>query len=139
MKRIGDDRAGFSVEFDPGVGAVRVRAWGFWDAGVSDSFATTVAETCAASPRGASLLMDMSELRPLRDEGQKAFGRLVGRLPELGVERAAVETASHLVKLQLLRLVSEHGAKSAVEFVGANAEVSRHGPSDKTQKARTMR
>ncbi len=137
MKRIGDDDAGFTVEFDPGVGAVRVRGWGFWNTTVSEAFANVVAEVCGASPHGSSLLLDMSALRPLREEGQKAFGRIMGQLRDFGVERVAVETSSHLVRLQLLRLATEHGALSALQFTGAGVSERSHG--ERVQKARPIR
>lgn len=116
MKRVGDDLAGFSTDYDVEVGAVRVRAWGFWSASIAESFVQAVSDACRSSPKGASLLMDMADLKPLREEGQRAFGGLVGCLRELGISRTTVMTTSHLTKLQLLRLVAEHAPKDSVEF-----------------------
>jgi len=116
MKRVGDDLSGFSTDYDGEVGAVRVRAWGFWSAPIAQAFSQAVSDACRASPKGAPLLMDMTDLKPLREEGQRAFGGLVGCLRELGVSRTTVTTSSHLTKLQLLRLVAEHAAKDSVEF-----------------------
>lgn len=139
MKRIGDDSAGFTAEYDAVVGAVRVRGWGFWSATVSEAFFTTVADVYSASPRGAALHMDMTELKPLRDEGQKAFGRLMGQLGDLGVPRATVATASHLTRLQLLRLVTESRTRNTVEFTTMNANGSRDVVGQGTPKERMAR
>jgi hypothetical protein len=125
--RVGDDSAGFSAEFDRDIGAVRVRGWGFWNAQVSESFASTVAQVCSASPKGSALLMDMTALKPLREEGQRSFGALLQLFRTLGVGRVAVATASHLTKLQLLRLVAEHGTKDTVEFTTLEANDFTNG------------
>lgn len=116
MNRVGDQLCGFSADYDVEVGVVRVRAWGFWSVSVAETFTQAVLDACRASPKGAPLLMDMTELKPLREEGQRAFGSLLGRLRELGVARTTVTTASHLTKLQLLRLVAEHAPGDSVEF-----------------------
>jgi hypothetical protein len=117
MKRIGDDSAGFSAEFDPSTSEVRVRGWGFWDTATAGAFADTVLAVCAASPRRASVCMDLTELKPLRDEGQRSFGALIGTFARIGVVSASVTTASHLTKLQLMRLVAERGMKDSVRFL----------------------
>lgn len=127
MKSVGDASAGFSVEFDPEIGAIRLRGWGFWSVAVSTSLPTAVAEVCKASPKGSALVMDMNALKPFRDEGQKSFGALIRMLPGLGVAKTSVQTASQLTRLQLLRLVAEHGMKHAVEFTTSQAAGPRDG------------
>src|ERR1051325_10718621 len=117
MKRIGDDSAGFAAGYDKELGVVRVEAWGFWSVSVAQDFARTVGEVCRANRRGTGLFMDMTALKPLREEGQRGFAMLVGSLREIGVGRTTVRTGSHLTKLQLLRLVAENGAKDNVAFI----------------------
>jgi hypothetical protein len=121
MKRIGNDEAGFSVALDNELGVVRVRAWGFWSIEVATAFAGTVAEYCHAGPRGGTLLMDMTGLKPMRDEGQQSFGALMDALPKLGIARTTLVIDSPLTKLQLLRLVAQHGRKDLVQFTAAAA------------------
>jgi len=72
-------------------------------------------------------LMDMTALKPLREEGQQSFGALLQLLRTLGVGRVAVATASHLTKLQLLRLVAEHGTKDSVDFTTLGADDPTNG------------
>jgi hypothetical protein len=120
VKRVGDDKAGFAVEFDPEVGAVRVRGWGFWDAKISDAFTPVVADICRAKPKGTALQLDMVALKPLREEGQRSFADLLRYLRGLGVGRTTISTASHLTKLQLVRLVLAHSAGHPVEFTTAD-------------------
>jgi hypothetical protein len=116
MPTIGDNEDGFSVELDAGAGEVRVKAWGFWSAETAAAFEPTVCRACG-SQRGVSVVFDMTVLKPMRDEGQGAFGRVMGRLVLLGVSRASVLTVSQVTKLQLLRLVREHAAPGLVQFV----------------------
>lgn len=122
MKRVGDTAAGFSVVFDPEAGAVKVRGWGFWSAAISSSFATSVSDVCKENARGSALFIDMNDLKPLREEGQQAFGTLMRLLRGLGVGKTTVTTTSHLTKLQLLRLVADQGMKDSVQFTTASNE-----------------
>ena len=136
MKTIGDDQTGFSVSFDTEARAVRVRAWGFWSVDVAGAFVRTVAEVCLAGQRGGTMLLDMTGLKPMRDEGQAAFGSLMAALPKLGIARASVLSDNPLTRLQLLRLVSEHGRKHCVEFTSVAADPAGRMPmqSQATQK-----
>src|SRR6187455_1117032 len=109
MDRIGDDTAGFGVGHDPVAGAVQVTAWGFWSSDVAASFATQVVGACRDKP-GAGLVLDMTDLKPMREEGQRAFATVMRALQSLGVSRVSIVTSSQLTKLQLVRLVSENGA-----------------------------
>jgi hypothetical protein len=139
MKRVGDATAGFSAVFDPDAGAVKVRGWGFWPPGVSSSFATSVSEVCSASPRGASLVVDMTDLKPLREEGQQSFCTLLRLLRGLGVGKTTVATSSHLTKLQLLRLVSEHGLRDAIQFTSGEGQAPNGLMANDAQGERTNR
>ncbi len=115
-QQIGDDQAGFSVTYDRSNGTLNVRAWGFWSAPVAAQFGNAVADACRNSAPGTALIMDMNDLKPMRDEGQVSFGKLMKALPRMGLSKTTVTTSSHLTKLQLLRLASEFGAKDFVQF-----------------------
>lgn len=117
MDRVGDDQSGFSVAFEAERAAVRVRAWGFWNPEVASAFAKVVADACRHRPKGTVLALDMRELKPMREQGQESFGVLIAMLPSLGIQRVTVETASHLTKLQLLRIAAERGINSSIQFV----------------------
>ena len=116
MNLFGNDQAGFTVEYDGDTHAVCVEAWGFWDAPVASSFGPVVRDACRGRPRDSTLKLDMSRLKPMRDEGQKSFGTLMGAIRGLGIEEASVVTGSELTKLQLLRLVAESGARERTRF-----------------------
>jgi hypothetical protein len=111
---VGDDQAGFFID-DLATGNVYVRAWGFWSAEVAQAFGGTVQAACNGKPAGTELVMDMTELKPMREEGQKSFAALMRALPGQGIP-ITIETASHLTKLQLLRIVTEQGAAGSVRF-----------------------
>ncbi len=125
MKRVGTEQAGFSVVFDAEARAVRVRAWGFWSADVAAAFAKTIVDVCLGTPKGGVLFLDMTGLKPMRDEGQASFGTLMASLPKLGIARAIVTIDNPLTKLQLLRLAAEHGRKDCVEFTSGTADSSQ--------------
>jgi hypothetical protein len=126
MDRIGDDQAGFSVGYDPVRGIIEVIAWGFWTADVATAFATKVASACRERPGSTSLVLDMKELKPMREEGQRSFATLVRALPSLGVSRASVVTTSQLTKLQLMRLATENGAGAQIEWVNGTNGLGRN-------------
>jgi len=134
MITIGDQSAGFSAGFDPKAGKVHVRGWGFWTRDIADAFDATVSQVCRSSPRGSPVLIDMSDLKPLREEGQQAFGALVRRLRSLGVGRTAIATSSQLTKLQLLRLVTEHGMKDSVCFASVSVDRTPDAVFEELQK-----
>src|SRR5262245_52626443 len=122
MKRFGDEQAGFSVAYEAMAGVIRVRSWGFLSAEVSAAFEPAVGEICKSSPKGLPLHLDMSAVKPLREEGQRSFGALIRALPSLGTGRVIISTSSQLTKLQLLRLVGEHGPGQSIEFNTATAD-----------------
>lgn len=124
MLRMGDDNAGFLIDF-PATGSIRVRGWGFWDARVASAFGTSVLDACRSQPQGASLFIDMSELKPMREQGQLSFAHLLRTLPSLGVSSTSVATTNPLTKLQLLRLASESGVKDRIEWIGGVANPGR--------------
>ncbi len=115
MKQIGDDLAGFSVDVDVAANEVRVKGWGFWTASIATAFQTVVPDACRNRPHGASLAFDMTGLKPMRDEGQQAFGVVLGALPKLGITEASVSTTSQMTRLQLARIAGQH--KSSIRFV----------------------
>jgi hypothetical protein len=116
VKQVGDDSAGFSIVFNHSENTVRVRAWGFWNAEVAASFGPAVAAECKLHWNGAALVMDMTQLKPMRDEGQKSFVELVAALSSLGMTSVTVEITSQLTKLQLLRLVGDQKAMDRIRF-----------------------
>jgi hypothetical protein len=117
MDRVGDDQAGFSVGYDPVGGVVTVTAWGFWSADIAAAFAPKVATGIRERSGEHTLVLDMRELKPMREEGQKAFATLVRALPTLGVTHLSVVTSSQLTKLQLVRLVTETATSVSVDWV----------------------
>jgi hypothetical protein len=117
MQTIGTDDAGFSVTWDDTEKLVRVVGWGFWDADIASVFDKTVIDVCLYVPVGAKLSMDMSRLKPMRDEGQKAFGATIRMLKDSKITHVAVLTASQLTKLQLMRIAREHAPKELVQFM----------------------
>jgi hypothetical protein len=127
MDRIGDDQAGFSVGYDPVRGIILVIAWGFWNAEVAMAFAAKVVSACRERKGATGLLLDMRDLKPMREEGQRSFASLVRSLPGLGVFRTTVVTTSHLTKLQLMRLATENGANGMVEWTTEATDLVRAG------------
>jgi len=116
MQHFGDEGAGFSIEVDVLSGAVGVRAWGFWGADVAKAFGPAVRDACRNKPAGTLVRMDMTALKPMREEGQVSFGSLVSHLPDLGIAQLRIQTGSQLTKLQLLRISAEHDKRHFVQI-----------------------
>jgi hypothetical protein len=114
MQHFGDEGAGFSIESDDSSKAVSVRAWGFWGADVAKAFGPAVREACRNKPAGTLVRMDMTGLKPMREEGQLSFGSLLTGLPALGIAQLRIQTGSQLTKLQLLRISAEHDKRHFV-------------------------
>lgn len=115
-KQFGDPTGGFSVAMDAAGGEVTVVAWGFWSVEVAMSFEGPTREACS-HPSVSKLVLDMTSLKPMRDEGQKGVGDVIRELPPLGINTITVITSSQLTKLQLLRLARETGMKDAINFI----------------------
>ncbi len=124
MLRVGDENAGFSVDA-PFVGNVRVTGWGFWSVEVASAFASAVVNACRSQPRGATLAIDMSGLKPMREQGQEAFALLLRSLEALGISQTSVVTTNPLTKLQLVRIASESAAGARVEWIGDGGNSGR--------------
>jgi hypothetical protein len=108
MQRFGEDQAGFSVALEAATRLVNVVAWGFWSRETAASFANIVLEACRKAPSGTCLILNMTDLKPMREEGQSAWTGLMNGLPSLGrIDRVAVTTGNALTKLQLLRLTKD--------------------------------
>ena len=123
MLRVGDDTAGFSVSYSP-TGGTLVFGWGFWDNEVALTFAAAVIEACQ-DRGGVPLTLDMSELKPMRDEGQRSFSQVLRSLQHLGIPRTSIVTANPLTKLQLVRLATENGTYGSIEWISATNRLGR--------------
>jgi hypothetical protein len=117
MGTVGSEEAGFSVSFDPSNSAVRVVGWGFWPVEVAQALDKSVLSEYRAAPPGTRLVVDVSGLKPMRDEGQKAFVALLSVLKALGVPKVSFVTTSHLTKLQFMRITNEAGLADRVGFI----------------------
>jgi len=123
MQRVGDETAGFSVDF-PLTGGTLVTAWGFWSVEIAAVFSTSVGAACRGPQRRQSLMLDMRELKPMREQGQQAVRDLLRLLPSLGISRVSVLTTNPLTKLQLVRLATEMGAGN-IEWISATNSLGR--------------
>ena len=110
----GDAQGGFSTRLD--MGTLYVKAWGFWSKDVAEQFGPAVENIFRATPGLRKLELDMADLKPMRDEGQESFGRIMSALAELPKLEVVVTTSSPLTKLQLLRIVRERAPNGAVRF-----------------------
>jgi hypothetical protein len=67
-------------------------------------------------------VLDMNDLKPMREEGQQSFSQLLAALSKLGIAQVSVMTTNPLTKLQLVRLVAASRSGTRVEWVaGANS------------------
>jgi hypothetical protein len=124
LQRIGNDQAGFSIDYTSGAG-LSVAGWGFWSVDVALAFAATIVDACRQAPRGAALTLDLRELKPMREEGQQSFSSVLRATSTLGFASISIVTANPLTKLQLVRLVADCGAASSVKWQSGSVSLSR--------------
>lgn len=91
-----------------------VATWGFWSADFVAEFLPAVLAALERRGKGPSLVIDLKQLRPLRDEGQTAFRSLMTRVLSDESARLELRGASALTKLQMLRLIRELRAQDRV-------------------------
>jgi hypothetical protein len=125
MDRVGDEHAGFSFGYDTAQDIFEVIAWGFWNADMAIAFGVKIPAALRQRIGSKRLALDMSGLKPMREEGQQSCANLFRALSELGVTSTTVVTTSHLTKLQLVRLATESGAVE-VQWLSGNAEHTRN-------------
>jgi hypothetical protein len=125
MDRVGDEHAGFSFGYDASRDIFEVIAWGFWNADMALAFGVEVLAALRRRFGSKRLALDMSDLKPMRDEGQQSCANLFRALSDLGVTSTIIVTTSHLTKLQLMRLATESGAVD-VQWLSGNAERTRN-------------
>jgi hypothetical protein len=99
--------------------------WGFWSVPVALAFASAVVDACKVQPKGLTLAIDMTRLKPMREEGQKSFALLMRSLKDVGVARTSVVTANPLTKLQLVRLTSESAPGATIEWTDESQSLGR--------------
>ena len=110
-ERVGDDAAGFTIAASGNV--VRLVGWGFWSPEVASQLDLHVLRACDRDPGLSELVLDLTELKPMRDEGQLGMVHL---LQSLGSIRVTIITRSQLTRLQLMRLVKETKHQAEVTF-----------------------
>jgi hypothetical protein len=117
MQRYGEDQAGFSVAWEATTRLVNVVAWGFWSRETAASFTSAVLDVCKKAPIGTCLTLNMTDLKPMREEGQRAWTGLMSGLPAVsGIDRVSVVTGNALTKLQLLRLTKDSAIGDTPQF-----------------------
>jgi hypothetical protein len=102
----GDAESGFSVEST--AVTLRVRAWGFWDVSTAAAFAPSVLAELRTSPR-RHVVVDATQLKPQREEGQSALRDVVAGVSKLGAARAEILLTNAITKMQLARIIRELG------------------------------
>jgi hypothetical protein len=114
MDRVGTDESGFKVSVDLVGRAVRIEAWGFWPVEVCSAFGRNVVDAFRSSIGMRRLEMEATRLKPLREEGESAWGFLLSSLPT-SVDVFVVKTNS-LTRLQLMRIAKAARDKNLVQF-----------------------
>lgn len=102
MTRAGDEEAGFSIE--RAFGELRVRAWGFWSAELASEFDHATVSEVQGSQNLAQVWLDVGNLKPMRDEGQRAWSSFLFLLHAAGVRSIKTIEPPPITKLQMMRL-----------------------------------
>lgn len=122
-QRFGNNESGFSLGYDEANRVLKLHTWGFWDATLALTFERASTEACRAN-KPATLVVDVGQLKPQREEGQLAFTRLMGAAAGVGVARLlAVVGNNVLTKMQLMRLARQAGGAEWA-FVATEAQAA---------------
>lgn len=108
MTEEGDEQAGFRVERTPS--KLSITAWGFWSVELANRFALVGRDAVAPGFSGV-VQFEAAALKPMRDEGQLAWSKLLACIKASGIKSVTMINPSPLTKLQLLRLCREAGLK----------------------------
>jgi len=107
-RRGGNEEMGYTIAFDPATRALTVQAWGFWSATIATDFVEAVVEEQQRAGLVRVVAFDMGDLKPMREEGQIGWRRLIAKLATTSaIQVISISTRSQLTKLQLLRLARE--------------------------------
>ena len=113
----GTAEAGFTIAFDEDARKILVRGWGFWSPAIASDFGNAVREACKNRPSESAVNMDLTDLKPMREEGQLTFSLLARTLPALLTGPIVLTTSSQLTRLQLLRIIGAAGSKRPIQVV----------------------
>jgi len=117
MRTLGNDHAGYSVGYDSATASFRIVAWGFWPVDLALGFEAIALAAYRDAPARSSLTLDVSGLKPMRDEAQKAVVAVLKTLKSIGVPKISVVTTSHLTKLQFMRIAAEAACADRTAFI----------------------
>lgn len=112
--QFGDQEEGFDV--DNRHGSVVVIARGFWSAELASQLVVAVLPLVRGGEASTRLVLELAELRPLRDEGQAAFKELISLSLSGGMREVVIRSPSALTKLQMLRIAREAGVSDKVRI-----------------------
>ncbi len=110
----GSDTEGFSVDWSGD--SVVVVARGFWGAELASQLGPAVMEALRRRGGRPALVLDVAELRTLRDEGQSAFKSLIIEALSGLARTIRIRGASALTKLQMMRIARETGKCERVQL-----------------------
>lgn len=102
MQLFGNDSEGFVVETEGR--RVFLSARGFWGAELASQLVPALIPELDRHKGQFSLELDLTELRPLRDEGQAAFRTLFSEALARNFSQIYIRSASALTKLQMMRI-----------------------------------
>jgi hypothetical protein len=107
MARAGDEEAGFSVE--RALGELRIRAWGFWSSELAGEFNHAGRSEIQNGSKLTLVWLDVGHLKPMRDEGQRAWSHFFGLLLGTGIQSIKMIEPPPITKLQIMRLCRSVG------------------------------
>ncbi len=107
-QRFGTGEAGFSIDEDA-ASTLRLETWGFWDSELAGTFVRVAVDNVRARRHGR-IVVDVTRLKPQREEGQTALRSLMGAIRSAGGARVvAVVGDNTLTKMQLIRIGRDVG------------------------------
>jgi len=112
---VGGDAGGFRVTGALHA-AVRIEAWGYWQADVVAAFARQAPAVCKKLSGEAVFMLDANRLKPQGAEGQEALRVLFRAVAAVSAAKGTVVASNVMTRMQLTRLLRECGLDERVSF-----------------------
>lgn len=81
-----------------------MRAWGFWSSELASEFNHAGTSAIQSGTRLLLVWLDVGDLKPMRDEGQRAWSLFLSLVRAAGVQSIKMIEPPPITKLQIMRL-----------------------------------
>jgi hypothetical protein len=127
IREVGDEVAGFRVQYTPGESSLHIECWGYWVSDLAAVFGREAVAACQEVSTPMDFVLDATALKPQGEQGQEALRALLSRLASLKLATVRIFTGNILTKIQLTRLARASNVDSRLQFDSLPTDTSPGG------------